>query len=107
MASFARMATVTASTQRSSGVTSGLEGIYLEHIASLKCLPLDPVTPELMLGVEGLAFHEVLQTTVDGGLDIVEGDLLLISGTKYPIRSVAEWDWKGTDFLMLILEDPK
>lgn len=107
MASFARMATVTASTKRSSGVSSGLEGAYAEEIASLKCLPLDPVTPELMLGIEGLAFHEVLQTTVEGGLDIVEGDILIVDYYKYPIRSVADWNWKGTDFLTLILEDAR
>lgn len=107
MASFARFATVTASTKRSPGVTSGLEGAFVVSIASLKCLPLDPVNSEVMLGIEGLAFHEVLQTSVEGGLDIKEGDLLVVATVEYPVRSVADWNWKGTDFVRLIIEQVK
>lgn len=107
--SFARMATVTASTKRSPGVTSGLEGAYVENIASLVCLPLDPVSPDLELGIEGLAWHEILQTAVDGSLDIVEGDILVVSGTEYPIRAVGDWDWRPTakTFRVLYVEDRK
>ena len=107
MSSFARLATVTASTKRSSGITSGKEDGYTAEIATLQCLPLDPVDPNVTLGISGLAFHELLQTSAEGGLDIVEGDLLVVDAVEYPIRAVADWDWKGIDYVMLLVEDQK
>lgn len=107
MSSFARLATVTASTKRSAGIVSGKESGYTTEIAALKCLPLDPVDPNVSLGVAGLAFHELLQTAIDGGLDIVEGDLLVVATVEYPIRAVADWNWKGTNYVTLLLEDQK
>ena len=109
MASFAELASVTASTKRSSGIADGLESGYTEEIASLKCLPLDPVSPEVAQGVEGLSFRELLQTSVEGGLDILEGDILVVGSDEYPVRAVSEWTWPpdGTDYLVLLLEDAK
>ena len=107
MPAFDRLATVTASTKRSAGIASGLEVGYTTEIVSLKCLPLHPVDPELLLGREGLAFHEVLQTAVDAGLDILEGDLLVIATVEYNIRSVAEWPWRGNSYAVLIVEQRK
>jgi len=101
------MAVVSASTKRGGGVTGGLENAYSEEIASLECLPLDPVDPNVSLGIEGLGWHELLQTAVDAGLDIVEGDLLVVGSTEYPIRAVADWTWKGSDYRVLYLEDKK
>lgn len=109
MSAFDKMATVTASTKRGGTVVDGLEQTETEVIASLSCLPLDPVSPEVAQGFEGLGFREILQTAVDGGLDIQEGDILTVSGTDYPIRAVADWYWRpdGTDYVVLILEDTK
>lgn len=109
MTSFARLATLAASTKRSAGITDGLEDAYAESIASLLCLPLMPVTPELAQEFPGLSFREMLMTAVEGGLDIVEGDVLVVGSTEYPIRAVGDWPWKptGADRLMLFLEDTK
>jgi len=107
MASFDEMATVTASTKRSAGIVDGLEAGYVENIASLKCLPLDPISPELSLGIEGLGWRETLQTYTEGGLDIVEGDLLVVGSTEYPVRAVAEWTWRGSEYSMLYVEEVK
>lgn len=109
MASFAELASVTASTKRSGGIASGLEASYAENIASLKCLPLDPVDADVAQGIEGLSFREILQTTVEGGLDIKEGDLLVVGATEYPIRLVKDWHWPpdNTDYRILYLEDKK
>lgn len=114
MASFDKLATVTASTKRSGGIVGGLEVGYTEHIASLKCLPLDPLSHDrrsanstLVSGVEGLAWHEVLQTMCEGGLDIVEGDLLVVSGTEYPIRAVSDWTWRDSEYKKLLLQEIK
>jgi len=89
MTSFSRMATVTASTKRGA-ISDGMEAAFAEEIASLKCTPLDPVDPNISLRVEGLGWQELLQTYVDGGLDIVHGDLLVVGSTEYPVRAVAE-----------------
>jgi len=109
MSSFARLATVSASTKRSGGISGGLEAAYAVQIASLKCLPLDPVAPELAQEFEGLSFRELLQTSVEGGLDIKEGDLLVVGGNEYPIKSVANWTWPpdAKDYLTLVLLDRK
>ena len=110
MPSFDRLASVTASTKRGGGVGMyGLEIAYTTHIASLKCMPLDPVEPNVTLGVEGLAWYEVLQTAVEGSLDIKEGDILVVAGVDYPIRAVADWTWPPItkDYQMLLLEQPK
>ena len=109
MASFAELASVTASTKRSGGIVDGLETAYAVQIASLKCLPLDPVDPLLAQEFEGLTFRELLQTTVEGGLNIIENDLLVVGSKEYPIKSVANWTWPpdAKDFLTLILVDRK
>lgn len=114
MSSFSRLATVTASTKRSGGIVSGLEVGYVTHIASLKCLPLDPITVErkgghsvMVSGVEGLGWHEVLQTSTEGGLDIIEGDLLVVGSVEYPIRAVANWTWRGSEYKRLLLQEIK
>ena len=107
MASFDELATVAASTKRAGTIVSGLEQAAAAVVASLKCLPLDAVTPDVALGIEGLGWQEILQTTVKGNLDIVEGDLLVVGSTEYPIRAVADYTWKSDVFQVLYLEDKK
>lgn len=107
MASFDQLATVTASTKRSGGIVNGLDTGYVENIATLKCFPLDPVNPELVLGIEGLAWYEALQTFTEGNLDIVEGDLLVVATVEYPIEAVAEWTWKGSEYKHLFVKELK
>lgn len=110
MASFDQLASVTASTKRGGGYdANGLEVAYTEEIASLACLPLDPVDPNVSLGIEGLGWHETLQTACQGGLDIVEGDLLVVAGIEYPVRAVADWLWPpdAKVYMILFLEDKK
>ena len=107
MASFDKLAVVTASTKRSAGIVDGLETGYVESIASLKCLPLDPIDPDLKLGIEGLGWRETLQTATQGDLDIVEGDLFVVGSAEYPVRAVAEWTWKGSEYKIAYLEQVK
>jgi len=106
---FARMASVTASTKRMSAVSSGLSGDLALSISSFKCLPLDPVTAEVaqMAGIGN--FAELLQTMCEGGLDILEGDVLYVGSASYKIRAAAQWHWGPSDSntLRLILEEIK
>ena len=107
MGSFSKMATVTASTKRPPTISGGKRGSADTNISSLSCLPLDPLDPDIanLFGIE--TPHELLQTFVDNGLDIRENDVLVVSSVEYKIRAVAEWDWRGADFLHLTLEEIK
>lgn len=110
------MASVTASTKRGGGIdANGLEIAYSENLPTVKCLPLDPQpVPGLELAamaqpVLGLSWQETLHTVVEGGLDILEGDILVVGSNEYPIRAVGEWTWPpdATDYVVLTLEDRK
>jgi hypothetical protein len=108
-AGFSRFATVTASTKRPPAVSSGKRGVPATEISSLTCLPLDPVDAEVR---ERLALdtpHELLQTFAQGGLDIREGDILVVGSTEYPIRAVEDWRWPpdSADYVRLVLEELK
>jgi hypothetical protein len=106
MSSFARLATVTASTKRAT-MTSGKRGAPTTNVATLACTPLDPVDPEirqrLVLDTPG----ELLQTFVDNAVDIVQGDTLVVGSKEYPIKAVADWTWRATTYRWLIVEDLK
>lgn len=107
MTSFDKLATVTASTKRSPAISDGKRGAKAEEIASLSCTPLDPIDAEVRtrFGLDGP--HEVLQTFTHGGLDIREGDVLVVGSEEYPIKAVGEWTWRGTEYKHLIVEELK
>jgi hypothetical protein len=108
--SFARMARVPASTKRRPEASGGLIGAPTTFIASLLCTPLDPVEPELRDTIPGLAgMQELLQTFVAGGLDIREGDILVVSNSEFPIRAVPDWYWptEDSEYRILIVENQK
>jgi len=108
-ASFQKLATVTCGTKRSPSVASGKRGVPTTHLSGLKCLPLDPVDAEIRTRLELDTPHEVLQTMIEGGPDIKEGDVLVVGSSEYDIRSVADWNWRpsATDTLLLVLEELK
>ena len=107
--SFDRLATVTATTKRASAPVQGKTSAPVVYLAKVKCLPLDPVNAELRkrLGLD--TPHELLQTRVDGGLDIREGDTLTVAGVDYPIRACEDWTWPPTvkAFRRLVVEELK
>lgn len=114
MSSFSRMANVTAATKRPPALdANGQRGEPASNIASLSCTPLDPADGEQ---ARDLAIRlsrvlespiQILQTFVDASLDIVEGDVLVVSSREYPIRGVNNWSWRGARYLHLLLEDSK
>lgn len=89
--SFSRLATVTASTKRSPAAVAGKIGAMQTNLASISIVPLMPIDPEISSTVALNSPREAKQTFVDGSEDVVEGDRLVVSGTEYVIRSVAEW----------------
>ena len=108
-AAFALLATVTASTKRAPALSGGKRGAATTNIASLVCTPLDPIDPELRSRLAINTPHEVLQTFVETALDVIEGDLLVVSSIEYPIRAVADWSAGTymTAYKQLIIEDLK
>lgn len=101
-----RFLTVTAGTKRAPAIAGGKRGTPVTQVASFLCTPLDPVDAEVRqrLGVQ--TPHELLQTFTKE-TDIVQGDILVVASVEYPIRSCAEWVWRGTTFRHLVVEDLK
>lgn len=106
-AGFGRAATLEASTKRPTALVSGRRGTPALHLASIRVTPLDPVDAETRQRLALNTPHELLQAFVDGGLDIVEGDLLVVDGVEYPVRSAGQWAWRGSEFVHLVLEELK
>lgn len=106
-ASFSRLATATASTQRTPAISGGKRGAPVTQIASLNCTPLDPLDAEIRQRLALETPHELLQTFVDNGLDIAPGDVLVQGAKEYPIRAVEDWVWRSTTYRLLVLEDLK
>jgi len=106
MSGFSKMATVTASTKRAPGITSGKRGAPATNVLSLRCTPLDPVDAELRQRLGLQTPHELLQCFTEE-TDVREGDVLVVGATEYPIRSCAEWLWWGRTFCHLVVEELK
>jgi len=106
MSTFSLFATVTASTKRPPALSGGRRGAAAASIASLKCTPLDPLTPEIALRAGLGTPFEGLQAFTEKGLDIVEGDILTVSSKDYPIKAVGDWYWPmdGNNYQFLVLE---
>lgn len=102
-----RFLTVTASTKRAPAVSASKRGTPAAYLTSVRCTPLDPVDPELRQRLALNTPHELLQTFVEEGNDIVQGDILVVGSNEYPVRSCGEWVWRGATFLALVVEDLK
>ena len=109
MSTFGLLASVSASTKRAPTISGGKRGAAATNLASLSCTNLDPVDPEVRQRLMLKTPHELLETWVEGGLDILEGDILVVGSAEYPIRAVGEWYWPedAASYLHLILEDLK
>ena len=108
-AAFRRMAYVDCSTKRKPAFVDNKRGPAVEYLTGLKCLPLDPVTPETeFIPVLNNPFEQ-LQTALQGDPDIVEGDILVVASVDYKVNAVADWPWRqGADtFRRLFIEEPK
>ena len=105
---FTLMATVTASTKRRPDADANeLFQASSENLASLACTPLDTLDAMTanLLGLQ--APYTTRQTFVEGGLDILKGDILVVGSTEYDIKAVETYEWTpgGTDnYARLILE---
>jgi hypothetical protein len=107
MPSFTTLAKVTASTKRPPATSGNKRGTPVANVLSLTCTPLDPAQADLIPQRLLETPLELLQTFVDNNVDIVEGDLLVVGSTEYPIRYVGDWAWRNTTYRYLLLEKLK
>lgn len=71
--SFAKMANITASTKRIPPVgADGKRGVPTTNLSTLKCMPLDPIDPDLKQRLALDTPHELLQTIVTDGNGFVQ-----------------------------------
>ena len=95
-ASFARRASTTASTKRSPALASGKVGAMAENVASLKCYPLVQLRdPALVERFATKAASLVYETFMQDGVDVLAGDVLVISSTDYLVVGVNSYPWHG------------
>lgn len=102
--SFARQASVTASTKRRSDPRSA----PTTHLSSVAIVPLTPADPKIAfrLGIE--TPYEMLQTFTEEA-DIQEGDYLVIGSAEYPVKAVGDYPWRptGGKRLVVLVEELK
>lgn len=108
MTSFERLATTTASTKRS--VKAGSQfGEPTSNLSGVACLPVMPIDPQVAATMNVEAPYELMETFVDGVIDIVEGDLMTVDGIEYRVRAVGDWPfaYSSTAYKALVLEEVK
>lgn len=100
-----KLKTESASTMREADVSGGLSGDMEVKIASLDCLPVDPITPELAQTAGLEVWVGLYQTIVDGDLDIQSGDSFttVSDSESYKVRAVADWYWRPEDDVMSLV----
>ena len=91
---------VTASTKRNQDLGNNLRGAAIANLASLAVTPLWALRPETIetLGISSpREFKECFHVPDSATLpDVIEGDILVHSGTEYRVEYVAEWpDLRG------------
>lgn len=113
-ASFRRIANVTASTKRPPAMDSqGQRGDPEPHLSEVKVTPLDPAETQVArdlafrLQQENNRVYTLLQSFTELSNDVLEGDVLVVAGREYPVRMVGVWTWRKSEYLHLVLEEPK
>jgi hypothetical protein len=102
------MSTLACTTKRApTASTDGRVGTATAYLTGLRCMPLDPNTPESMREAATDINYRPLFTLIDGVHDIIEGDVLVVAGQDYPIHNVQRYDWRGSEYRLLMVEDRK
>jgi hypothetical protein len=102
-ASFARMATVTASTKRNPAQVAGKTGAASAYLAGLKILPLMPVSKEIEERYQLKSPRLSYVTYIQGAPDIVNGDVLRVATVDYKVIGAPPWPTDNS-FLELVVE---
>ena len=104
---FSRFEKITIGTKRATIVGGKRTGAVV-NLSDIKATPLDPADPKIRALPHLDIPQTLLQTFIDGSHDIVNGDVLTnAAGDEYPILSVAPWEWRGSEYMHLIIGDLK
>ena len=108
------LATLTASTKREPAPVGNIIGAPVTNIATLPITPLQSTNADMALeaSIQDASETKVTLCFVDGNgdpWDVEEGDILVVSGTEYTIRSVAEFNRPASDmhYSRLIIQERK
>lgn len=104
--------TVTASTKRNADLGSGRTGAAAENLTSIAITPLWPLevgTIQVYNIARPAETKECYHVPADGDAlpDVVEGDILTVDGTDYPVQHVGEWTDNGVPCLQIIVQEIK
>lgn len=108
--SFARLLNATASTKRATvDSTTGRRAAPSAYLSDVTCTQLYPVDSEIRQRLVLQGPHELHQVFVDGAVDVREGDVWVQNSAEYPVRSVADWPWRGnsTAYKQIVIEELK
>lgn len=111
--SFDRMATGLADTKRLPAMDANkLRGAPAAHLSGVVCTPLDPLTSDLIQTWGLDASHELLQTFINHGVDVKQGDIFTptngpYAGKELQVERAGEWEWKNSSFVHLALQEYK
>lgn len=89
-------ATIPCITKRSV-IVGGQGSAPTENLIGLYCTPLDPVDGEVSSRAGLQSPLGIWQTFIEGGNDIINGDVLTVSEVDYDIKAV--WDYSAWDGL--------
>lgn len=106
----AAFCTVDASTKRNT-TTNGKTAAASTYLSSLLITPLWPLNQEVTraLGIDSprefkVCYHVPTGTTLP---DVMEADILVVSGTEYPVYYVGEWTDSDIPALEIVVQQLK
>jgi hypothetical protein len=102
-ASFARFATVTASTKRNPAAVGGKVGAAVAHLTGLAVLPVLPAGKGIVERYLLKSPRKSYVTYTQGTPDVLEGDTLTAGGVEYKVIASEVWQ-DSQDFLEIVLE---
>jgi len=97
----------TISTKRSPSAAGGKVSAAVANLSSVAATELMPVDADLREQVPELAtYARTWQLFVGNGVDIQEGDRVVIGSAEYPVRYVEVWPWPDdTTFTRVVVAE--
>lgn len=90
-ASFARLATATASTKRNPAAAGGKVGVPVAKLASINIVPPMPVSSEIAAYYRLQSPREAFVSYTEGTPDLLEGDILTTGAVDYRVVAAGLW----------------
>jgi len=105
------LCTVTASTKRNPAPVAGRIGAPVTSLSSLAVTPLWPAGAETVRTLDlnsprefKECYHVPMTTTLP---DVLEGDILVVGETDYPVHYVGEWTDDNIPCLHIVVQEVK